>query len=115
MRTFRRWPTIGAAGLGLLGAPCVRLMVDRPAPLPLPVLLLPSCSARGTPSMKALHESAYWRTEAVQSAAGIYDEERGRLLRRGPQAPPALAERRRPLLAAPASRILRPAPPPAAR
>src|SRR4051794_29108223 len=113
MQNFRRWPVIGAAGLGLLGAPCAGLLSHPPDPplpwrrcAPVPVLppgRLPRC----TPSLRALRESAYWRTQAAQNAADLYDEECEQLRRWDPQAPTAFEPRRRQLLATDASGALR--------
>lgn len=106
MRMIRRWPVIGAAGLGLLGAPCAGLLGRRPDPLLIPAWPVGRMPRR-TPSLTALRESACWRTQAAQSAADLYDEEREQLRRWDPQAPSSFEGRRRQLLAADATGALR--------
>src|SRR5258707_2328534 len=100
MRAFRRRSALGAAGLGLLGAPCFCLMRARPAPPPFPCLLPPGRAASCSPSLTALREAAFWRTQAAQCADDACEEERGQLLDWDPQASFAWRERRLELLRA---------------
>ncbi len=107
MRVLRRWPALTATGLGLLGAPCVCLMGQGPAPPRLPAFLPSGRAASCSPSLRALREAAFWRTQAVQSADDACDEEREQLLRWDPLAPLAFKERRQQLLIADSTGSLR--------
>src|SRR5229473_6414574 len=107
MRVFRRWPALGAAGLGLLGAPCFRLMETHPAPPPLPTLLPAGRAASCSPSLRSLRAAAYWRTQAVQRVDDLCDEECAQLTLWDSEAPFAFKERRQQLLAEDREGLLR--------